>query len=348
MEELKKIIRDIKAIAFHISNQIEGVERKKEGSDIKMDDLTLKLKQIEALFENLQQRNEAAKLESKPHYNVAIVSVIDKEFDALNNVFKFKKPENQIKLSNGLSIWKSKFKQKVNGNKELTLLFAKIGNAGNLSSYVVTDLLLKTYEIDLILLCGIAAGNKDKAKIYSSVIGKKVIYYESQKLKADEVQYRWEPLSISTKLSNEIEDVDTERWRNKLLEILKYNKRAITKKEIATEKWITTDWKKELEIFKGGIFAGEKLLADGKTLQALAKSNQIGKDIFAGEMEGYGFAFACKQNEKSNWLVIRGVSDFGGKEKSTDTNEKHQVVAAYSAVALAYDFLENIYSPISK
>lgn len=348
MEELKIIIRDIKAIAFHISNQIEGVERKKEGSDIKMDDLALKLKQVESLFENLQQNNEAAKMESKQHYNVAIVSVIDKEFDALNNVFKFKKPENQIKLSNGLSIWKSTFRQKVNGDNELTLLFAKIGNAGNLSSYVVTDLLLKTYEIDLILLCGIAAGNRYKAKIYSCVIGKKVIYYESQKLKADEVQYRWEPLSISTKLSNEIEDVDMERWRKKFLEILRNKRINITKQEIATEKWITTEWKKELVVFKGGIFSGEKLLADEKAWQTLVNKNQIGKEIFAGEMEGYGFAFACKQNEKTNWLVIRGISDFGGKEKSTDANENHQVVAAYSAVAFAYDFLENIYSPISK
>lgn len=346
MEKLRKILSEIRSIAFHISIQTDSIDRKKEGSDIKMDDLSHKLEQVESLFGSLQKNKEAETATGKPHFNVAIISVIDNEFNALDQVFKFRKQENQITLNNGLRVWKSTFNQKINGNKVLTLLFAKIGSAGNLSSFVVTDILLKTYDFDLLILCGIAAGNKKNTKIYSSVIGKTIIYYEPQKLKPEDVKYRMEPLSISANLSNEIEVFDKERWIKKFLEIVGTFKKNIPKKELDNKKWITPNWKKELDIFKGGIFAGEKLLADGKFFENLAKRNLIGKEIFAGEMEGYGFAFACKQNDKSNWLVFRGVSDFGGsfKEKSTKLNEDYQILAAYSAVALVYDYLENIYS----
>lgn len=349
MDELESIIREIKSIAFYMSMQTEGAERKKEGTEIKMDDLSQKLKQVKTLFMKKEENEEKLAALPKEHFDIAIISIIDKEFEALDKVFKFKKIENQLVLSNGLRVWKSKFKQSINGNKELTLLFVKVGNAGNLSSFVVTDILLKTYNLDLLILCGIAAGNRTKAKIYSSVIGKRIIYYETQKLMPkEEVQYRMEPLSISSYLANEIEDIDIERWKRKFLEILKINRIFISEKTIAGQRWINSEWKKELNVFKGGIFAGEKLLADGKSSEQMIKKNQIGKDIFAIEMDGYGFAFACKQNDKSNWLVFRGISDFGGNEKSKPLNERFQIVAAFSAVALVHDYLENIYLPSTK
>lgn len=345
LDELKNIIRDIKAIAFHMSVTNDSNDRKAEGADLKMGDLSEKLNRVESLFGNLQSEKITSQSSPKKHYNVAIVSIIDNEFEALNELFDFKNVENRQILSNGLRVWTTTFKQKINDNKELTLLFAKTKDPGNLSSFVVTNELLKEFDIDLMILCGIAAGVKGNSTIYSAGIGKKIVYYELQKLNDAEIQYRFEPLSISSNLANEIDEVNDERWKLKLFQILRSKKLMIKEADLSNKTWIDPSWKDKLHIFSGVVFAGEKLLADGQEGKKLAKKNQVGKEVVAFEMEGYGFAFACKQNTHSNWLVIRGISDFGGKEKSTPINEKYQKVAAYSAVALIYDYLENICSP---
>ena len=378
MKRIEEILSNIKSIGYFLAshNDIEANAKlhqeikDSEGKDLTSDIVDLKLSDLQYNLDLLQKHfasnNVEKKLEGekqkKAKINVAIVSIIDKEFDALNNVFNFKKTGTQIKLNTGLRVWKSELIQKANENQKLSLLFAKIGSAGNLASFAISDMLLKNFEIDLMIMCGIAAGNEDKAKIYSAIIGNKIIYYETQKLiekkyknpKTNKVQvdseirYRLEPLSISANLSHEIEEVDKDRWIQKFLEVLKKNKIKIKRSELLVkQQWIDLNWKKKLEIGKGGILAGEKLFADGKTLKNLCSKIQIGKEIFAGEMEGYGFAFACKQNDKSNWLVFRGISDFGGNEKSTPVNESYQIIAAYSAATLVYDYLENIYSPTS-
>ncbi len=345
MDELKKIIQDIKAIAFHISNAKTSQERKKEGTDIKMDDLSHKLNQLSELYgRHITNDSSEKQSQEREQINIAIISVIPTEFEALDKIFNFKK-NDPIKMNNGLRAWKCNFEQKTIERKNLSLIFALIGNAGNLSSYVIADLLLKTYKIKLIILCGIAAGNSEKISIYSSIIGEKIIYYENQKLMPKGVSlYRFEPLSISSNLLNEIRSIDENKWKETFIEILKRNKKNVTKSEMKQVKWIKNDWKKKLTISVSGILAGEKLFADGETFLTLAKKAQIGKEIVAGEMEGYGFAYACKQNNQSNWLVIRGISDFGGKEKANKINQKYQIIAALASASLVYYYLENVYS----
>lgn len=346
MNDLKDLIHDVKAIAFFIGNEKNVGGRKEEVIDLKMKDLSQKLVQLAERYEEQKANAELGKETGrKEHFNVAILSVIDKEFDALNKVFSFRKPANRKVLNNGLRVWRSTFRQKVNADKELTLLFAQIGSTGNLPSFVATDALLKEYDIDLMILCGIGAGEKKKVSIYSVVVGDIIVYYEMQKIKSDEIEYRFEPLPISRRLSTEIRDTDEDRWKATFFKLLKDNKASIKPADVANEDWLTTEWKKKLKLHKGGIFAGEKLLADDKTSETLARANQIRKDVFAFEMEGYGFAYACEENDQSNWLVFRGISDYGGPEKSKPLNKDYQKVAAYSAVAMVLDYLENICSP---
>lgn len=346
MEELNKIIREIKSIAYQMSNHNDcnksEEEDIKDGTHIKMDDLSYRLELLINEFEKSKTIDMKNMQNKREHINVAIISVVDKEFEALNDVFNnFEKAKNEIKLENRIKVWKSSFKQKKEGKKELSLLFAKIGSAGNLTSFAFTDYLLKKFDIDLIILCGIAAGNNELVNIYSSVVSNRVIYYEGQKLKEDGSRYRLEPLSISESLNNDFLHLNQIklRWKKDLFKILKKTNNNIDNDEITNLDWINNNWKEGLGLKRGQILAGEKLFADGKTFNKLISDIEIGKDIFAGEMEGYGFAFACKKNEHSNWLIFRGISDFGGNEKSSPANEKYQIIAAYSAATFIYDYL---------
>ena len=86
--------------------KIEGVERIKEGSDIKMDDLTYKLSQLTNLFEKQQTKTEFGNGNNvREPINVAIVAIIPKEFEALNKLFEFKQSDPEI-IKNGLRVWK--------------------------------------------------------------------------------------------------------------------------------------------------------------------------------------------------------------------------------------------------
>lgn len=108
--------------------------------------------------------------------------------------------------------------------------------------------------------------------------------------------------------------------------------------------WITKSWQDNLKIECGNILSGEKLFADGETLEHLSEVSSIGKNKFAGEMEGYGYGYACRQNRHLDWLIFRGISDFGGQEKSDLVNKKYQIIAALSAAALVREYLLYIYN----
>lgn len=103
------------------------------------------------------------------------------------------------------------------------------------------------------------------------------------------------------------------------------------------------------------IASGEKVMGDGK----LEELNKEHDKIRAGEMEGYGFAQACKQHRPPTpWLVIRGISDYGDKtkdgvESNTETQgftpkkDEYHLSSALAAASFLRKFLEKSYSPAS-
>ena len=107
--------------------------------------------------------------------------------------------------------------------------------------------------------------------------------------------------------------------------------------------WITKDWFDEISVSKGLIYSGEKLLADGDYAKKLSDENQIDKEAVGIEMEGYGFAYACRPR-KVDWLIFRGISDFAGSEKRSKLNDDFQIIAAYTAASLVYHYLSTIYA----
>lgn len=314
-----------KNIPINIKGHLKSEEVKK-----------VKVKPVEIIIELPDKQ-------SKQHYDIAILCVVPKELDALALIFGFDKTKPFTSI-HGLRLWKATKKQIAAPKNKLNIIFAMIGNAGNLPSYLETNCLIQHFDIGLMVLCGIAAGNSKETSIYSVALGKMIIYYENQKLKENnEIVYRLNPLPVEEVRSKDLIHIqnDLANWKNQFKKDLSLI--SIRKSDFKDKSWITPDWLSKVKIDVGNILSGEKLLADEETISNLVDQVSIQKQTIAGEMEGYGFGYACRQNQHMNWLVFRGISDFGGPEKSDEINDKYQIIAALSAASLLKYYLLNIY-----
>jgi len=109
------------------------------------------------------------------------------------------------------------------------------------------------------------------------------------------------------------------------------------------------DWKKRIKIdisqidpkiHVGPIVSGEKVLGDATSHQS-EQIKQNHSDALAAEMEGFGFFDAVWRNGGIDALIIRGISDYCNKDKSTVDAGGSQEIAAACASAVAFEFLAN-------
>jgi len=295
-----------------------------------------------------QKSIKAKEIKERGSYDVVILTVILKEFEAIKEVFSFAKKSSPTYNIDGLRLWSKTISQK--DKSKINILAGMIGTPGNLSSYLEADAVLKKNNVDLMVLCGIAAGSKETGThIYSVAVADTVTYYENQKLKSESTtSYRLKPIPIQPKLEKDLPFIQERlpKLKEQMLRLAEkppYAKRDFNKKE-----WIDAKWIDKINITSGNILSGEKLLADGISFGKLADVVQISKHAVSAEMEGYGFAKACLHNYQSRFMIFRGISDYGGAEKSDPLTDKYQYLAANAAAITLKEYLINIYQPEKK
>ncbi len=288
----------------------------------------------------------------KEKCDVVIVCVTSAEFEAMDMIFNLNENE-PYKIISGNRFWKSSVKQNINSKKELNIVLTMIGDEGNIPASLLINLIFQNFDFELISIVGIAAGNSSKTKIYSTVLGNYIVYYENEKLVGEgNNEKRNKPIPIDDNRGKDLPQITgsfhASKWKLAFSEKLKNQKIEITEFDKVIGDWINPSWFESVKVTSGTILSGEKLFADGTTLLELFKNNEIGKDALAGEMEGYGFAHTCRAKRHNDWLVIRGISDYGGAEKSDPINKQYQKVAALSAMTLLEYYLQNLYSAVNK
>ena len=281
--------------------------------------------------------------------DVLVVSVVPKEFQALDLIFNLtdNNTRTATQIIDGIRFWTKKIKQNTTNKHELNVHFTMIGSAGNVLSGLFMNSVLSYYSPKVAILCGIAAGNSEKVKIYSAIIGNHVAYYELQKLRTNgELEYRIRPHSFPSVSTKDISYLvmRNKEWKEGFAKELE--KIEIEKNDFIRKDWIDEHWLNSVVLKEGVIASGEKLIADGQTLTSLAKIINIDKATLAGEMEAAGFCEACHSAGVQEYLVFRGISDYGGVEKSDEINDKYQIIAALSAGTLLKEYLEYIYNPL--
>lgn len=220
-----------------------------------------------------------------------------------------------------------------------------IGNAGNYNSSQAATEVIQAHDPKLVVLVGIAAGIKGKAKLGEVVFSERVLGYESAALRQLEdgtqtIQPRPDMPSVPNGIHQDVifylathkDRISNSQQRLESLFLRiggEFPTLSVSDRSYLQE----NDIIRGIEIDVGTFASGEKLLKDPSVLENI-RDNQHGR-VKVGETEAIGFANAC-QKMRRDWLVIRGVSDFGDAYKS---DVFHSLASQTAATVLA-DFLQ--------
>lgn len=94
---------------------------------------------------------------------------------------------------------------------------------------------------------------------------------------------------------------------------------------------------RKAKVHFGPILSGDKVVDQQDFKQQLFKDFQT---AIGGEMEGRGAYNACRNNNISEWIIVKGICDWG-ENKQTNDKEKLQLLAANSVVSFLYHIFKD-------
>lgn len=167
------------------------------------------------------------------------------------------------------------------------------------------DNAIKMWNPRGIIMVGVAWGmNKGKQSIGDVLISKKILQYETAKISNGN--------TIPRGADTEAGGVLTNRFKS------------------------CVDWKYELEDgqmakkYIGTVLSGEKLLDDKLYRDKLYRAFP---EAIGGEMEGAGLASVAMANNLYEWIIVKGICDWG-YDKQSKKKDMYQEIAMNSALSL--------------
>jgi nucleoside phosphorylase len=191
---------------------------------------------------------------------------------------------------------------------------------------------------------GIAGGNKDKTKLADVVATTEVLDNDGGVDYARTFSFFGLQFSFG-RHQPRIEKIHHDRSLRNLLngfspDLKTWNKdiqRIVVEGDRGALKFDRSDRDVHSELKLGLVQAGERLKRDG----SLPRTSRMFHDkLYAVEMEGSGFAQACN-SYIDDWIVFRGISDFGDTKK----RDNRQACASVAAAVLMKQFMEKTLQP---
>lgn len=162
------------------------------------------------------------------------------------------------------------------------------------------------WQPKVVLMIGVAMGvDEEKQNIGDVLVAETIVPYEIQRLSANGINQRNEIVAPGPTLLNRFKNVTD--WSNPINE-----DGSIAK------------------ILNGQILSGEKLIDN---LKEKTKILRRFKNAIGAEMEGAGVYAACRNKQVSEWILIKGICDYGDGNKGVDKGNR-QNKAAQSATSL--------------
>ncbi len=221
-------------------------------------------------------------------------------------------------------------------NDDVEIILSCIATAGNPDSSAAATSLISRFDLDLIVLVGIAAGLFGKTKIGEVVVSDRVVGYEGAALvltdggeTVEEPRPAMTDLMVSLMQDLANYDFDGPSLKETLLASGGALPRLKPESELAEDE-VECEPMMRLQT----VASGEKLLRDPRFLWSLKRG--VHGRIEVGEMEAAGVAAAAKRSS-TPWIVFRGISDFGDPRKSDSFHD----YAARMASLFAVDFIRS-------
>lgn len=264
--------------------------------------------------------------------DITIVSVrVDTEHPALLATFGLKPDSGPGYIVNDVRIWCAQLIKKMGAPLNVALTY--LGETGNFPAITETQKILSVTKPKSIYLVGAAAGRRDRTSICDVVVSSDaVMYYGSGYQRDIGIGNRPKYYNPNPSTKKEVESFFDKRvqslgWEDEYSSIIRLCRQYDKSLPLPD---------REPDIHFNRIASGEQVLEED-TLKSICKYDDL---IRAGEMEGYGFAHAC-QELGIDWLIIRGISDFGNRED----RKKWATVATIMACSFLKIFLTHTAIP---
>ncbi|MFQ6601890.1 hypothetical protein [Flavobacterium sp. C3NV] len=159
-----------------------------------------------------------------------------------------------------------------------------------------------------VVMIGVAMGVDDeKQRIGDVLLSETIISYESQRLSKQKIVQRGPIVDAGMILLNRFKNATS--WNCSLGE------------------------DKYARLLAGQILSGEKLIDNLKERNKILKAFP---QASGAEMEGAGIYAACKTKNINEWVLVKGICDYGDGNKNVD-KEKRQHLAAQSATSISLE-----------
>lgn len=173
----------------------------------------------------------------------------------------------------------------------------------------LVSLLVSELNPSAVVMVGIAFGaDETTQKIGDVLVSDKILPYDSQKLLQDRTEYKEIPKEVGFQLLNAFRE--HREWAHQL---------SNSKQSI---------------VHVGAILTGSRLINNYDYRTQLLEDFAANKPI-GGEMEAQGIYSMCRLHGVSEWIIVKGICDWGYK-KDNPNKEQDQKTAALSAVEYCY------------
>jgi nucleoside phosphorylase len=202
----------------------------------------------------------------------------------------------------------------------------------NTNCALLTERLISLFDPQVVFLCGIGGGVKEKVTLGDVVVSSSVLDLAGGRAEPGHVRPRPIPFASPSPIDRQVDyfEIVTDEWHDKIFQLteqLRVRKGlllpSIDEMNAAT-----------LEVTRGTVVAGEQLIADGRLPELRAAKDD---NIRSCDMEGSGFAQSCR-DQGVQWLLFRGISDYGDPNKTEC--ERWHPVAALAAAKAARTFIQ--------
>lgn len=249
-------------------------------------------------------------------FDVLVLAVKPVELEACLTVFGVDRRQPPFVIGHtGLCGWTTC----VNGSD---ILISMVGSAGNVQTAVVMNELKTSFNLRCAALVGMAAGLEGKVSLGDVVVAEQILEYEFARMTVDGPMYQPRPTPVSPRYlrSAELVSRNASDWTAKCRAF------AIEASTRTTEASVNDRtlgvWQPRVHL--GVVLAGAKLLEDGSLPQLQL---DLHDRVRAAEMEGAGFSAVCEAAEV-DWMVVRGIADFGKPKRAKNWQLPSTVAAA--------------------
>jgi nucleoside phosphorylase len=268
--------------------------------------------------------------------DVAIVTVKEPELDAVKATFNIPLTQRGDHYAKGAYFFESEVTHVASG-APLKIVITKVGEAGNDTMAAFLSTVFSAYSARLCCLVGMAAGNDQEAALGDVVFGREIVDFKRKIVTALGEDLDPRPLSPGSELIRDVSFLRPEflKWHALVREVIS--------RTTSDHEGINLPPNFDPAAFRPKfllkrLLAADELIEDDSIPRRAAVAGPPRRTAGA-EMEGAGFAIGCEE-WGTQWLVMRGIADFGRKE-GADRPKTWQFVSTVAAAMCLRLWLEH-------